>query len=65
MVRAAGAARTGGNAKAASPRLVALQAFNVWHREQLVAVPTGEVRDPALVATLRGVDDSTLLEWQP
>ena len=61
MARVAGAARA--DAKPA-PRLVALQGFNVWHREQMVAVPAGDVQDAALVETLRGVDDPTLLEWR-
>ncbi len=63
MARAAKAAPTG-EATLPTPRLVALRAFDVWHRDQLVTVPAGEVQDPALLATLRGIHDASLLEWR-
>ena len=64
MRRAARAAHATAGEQPVSPRLVALRTFDVWHREQLVTVPRGEVRDAALIVTLRGIHDASLLEWR-
>ena len=62
MARAAKAARPA--PEAAPPRPFVRRALTVWHRGQLVVVPPGAVADPALAATLRGINDPDLVEWR-